>query len=123
MADSCNAFLRVKILQVTKLHDTACDPQLAVNIKEVAKGPAGGKDTQIVQRKGTFYPEWGKCFDSHLQEGRRMQVLVKDRAPGAPAESGETVAELTVLLSSIAEQCRLAGSGVSKMSVSVARIL
>lgn len=105
--ESSDAFLRVKILQVTQLPTYANDPQLAVDIKEAGAG-----------QKKSFFPEWGKCFDSHLTEGRRMHVIVKDKLPGQPVEAAEKVAELTVLLDSIAQQCQLGGSGVSKMSVS-----
>jgi len=28
----------------------------------------------LVQKKKTIYPEWGSCFDSHLKEGRVIQV-------------------------------------------------
>lgn len=43
----------------------------AVSIKEMEQSPHGPK---LVQKKKTFYPDWGKCFDSHLVSGRRMMV-------------------------------------------------
>nr|CAA73557.1 Serine/Threonine protein kinase [Sycon raphanus] len=110
-----DSFLRIKILQATSLRGNASDPHLAVNIKESIRTP-GGKDVQVVQKKDTFHPEWGKCFDSHLNDGRRMQVMVTDIVGDGVMESTQ-LGEVTVLLASIADQCRSQGSGVSKMSL------
>lgn len=47
-------------------------PFCGVNIMEAVHSP--GEGMKLMQKKKTFYPDWNKCFDSHLVQGRRMQV-------------------------------------------------
>lgn len=104
------SFVRVKLLQVTDLRSPTYEPCCAVNVKEAVRQDTG--ETKIVQKKKTFYPEWGKCFDSHVVDGRRLQIVVLDRR--------ETIlGEVAVENQAIADQCKTMGSGVAKMSVSV----
>lgn len=102
-------FVRVKLLQVTELRSPSFEPKCAVNVKEVTRDE--NSQARVVQKKKTFYPEWGKCFDSHVVEGRRLQILVMDR--------GDTIlGEVAVENKAIAEQCARMGACVAKMSVS-----
>ena len=107
------SFIRVKLLQILESKTPTSDPYCAINVKEVLKQDGG--DTKLVQKKKTFNPEWGKCFDSHLLQGRRLQILVMDRGQG-----DAIIGEVSVEVSAIADQCRSTafGSGVAKMAVS-----
>ena len=71
------SFLRVKLIEVQFEDLAVADPFCAVKILEVQKREDG--DTQLQQKKKTFYPQWNRCFDSHLVDGRRMQVIVMDK--------------------------------------------
>ncbi|XP_065179775.1 protein kinase C delta type-like isoform X2 [Sycon ciliatum] len=103
-----SAFVRVKLLQVTELRSPTFEPKCAVNVKEVVQSTES--DARVVQKKKTFYPEWGKCFDSHVIEGRRLQIMVMDR--------GDTIlGEVAVENQAIADQCKLMGACVAKMSL------
>lgn len=55
------------------------DPYCAVNVLESVRTATG--TTQLVQKKKTVYPEWNKCFDSHLYDGRQIQIIVKNKKP------------------------------------------
>ena len=71
------SFLRVKLIEVQFEDLVVADPFCAVKILEVQKREDG--DTQLQQKKKTFHPQWNRCFDSHLVDGRRMQVIVMDK--------------------------------------------
>lgn len=71
-----STFLRVKLLEAKITRNPPSDSFCAVNIKDVQQTPEGMK---FVQKKNTFYPNWGKCFDSHVVSGRRVQVKSIDR--------------------------------------------
>ena len=87
-------FLRVRLLEaVIEQGRKPAEPYCAINIKEL------DDDGAIVQRKKTFYPDWNRCFDSHIVEGRRMQIVVNDK-PETP------MAEVTVELTTLAEECK-----------------
>lgn len=77
------SFLRVKLIEVNfeKGGAMPADPFCAVKILEVQSQSEDGED-QLVQKKKTFYPQWNRCFDSHLVQGRRMQVIVMDKQVG-----------------------------------------
>ncbi|XP_003384983.1 PREDICTED: protein kinase C delta type-like [Amphimedon queenslandica] len=96
-----SAFLRLKLLkaEVAPAPGVArVDTFAAVSIKETEQSPQG---PVLVQKKKTFYPEWGKCFDSHLVTGRRMMVEVMDRA------SPETkIAEMVVETEELSSICK-----------------
>ena len=83
-------------------HTKPNNPFSSVNIKEAIQGEDG--KVRLEQRKKTFYPSWSRCFDSHLKPGRRMQIIVMDRAdvPGADATP---VAEVTVETQHLAREC------------------
>lgn len=96
------AFLRIKLLEVIMDHSKPNDPFCAVNIKEATQGDGG--QLVLQQHKKTFYPEWNRCFDSHLKPGRRMQIFVHDKAD-VPGADIIRVAEVTVETESLAQQC------------------
>ena len=69
-----SAFLRLRLIKAEVAPapgGARVDTFAAVSIKETEQSPQG---PVIVQKKKTFYPDWGKCFDSHLVSGRRMMV-------------------------------------------------
>ena len=110
------AFLRIRVSEAIVDHTKPNDPFCAVNIKEAVKGEDGAFSLQ--QKKKTFYPVWGRCFDSHLKPGRRMQIIVMDRAdiPGADVTP---VAEVTVETEQLAHECMDEEPGVAvKLAVS-----
>jgi len=98
------AFIRLKLLEVLMDHTKPNNPFCAVNIKEAVQDERGG--VQLQQHKKTFYPDWNRCFDSHLKPGRRMQIYVMDRAD-VPGAAVTTVAEVTVETGSLAEHCEV----------------
>ncbi len=83
-------------------HTKPNNPFCAVNIKEAM--PKEDGTLQLHQHKKTFYPDWDRCFDSHLKPGRRMQIFIMDRAD-IPGAAVLTVAEVTVETQSLAEHC------------------
>jgi len=88
------SFLRVRLLEA--IFDDGkkpSEPYCTVNIKEIDERGT------VLQKKKTFYPDWNKCFDSHLLNGRRMQIIVNDK-PETP------LAEVTVELNMLAEECK-----------------
>uniref|UniRef100_A0A8B9QS01 Protein kinase C n=1 Tax=Anas platyrhynchos TaxID=8839 RepID=A0A8B9QS01_ANAPL len=52
-----------------------------------------------VQKKPTMYPPWNSTFDAHINNGRVMHIVVKDK-------SAEMVSETTVELKVLAERCK-----------------
>ena len=103
------SFSRIRLLEaVIKQDKKPAEPYCAINIKELEENGT------VVQKKKTYYPEWNRCFDSHVVEGRRMQIIVSDK-PETP------IAEVTVELNTLAEECRedsVAGNAV-KLAVSI----
>eukprot|EP00118_Oscarella_pearsei_P025095 m.307496 g.307496 ORF g.307496 m.307496 type:complete len:742 (+) comp42357_c0_seq1:68-2293(+) len=95
MATKKKAFARVKILEVKFRPGDRIDPYVAVEIKESVM--ENGK-TKLVQKKPSFYPDWGQCFDSHLAAGRHIRVAVFDRPE-------EFLADTTTPIDSLVEQC------------------
>ena len=77
------SFLRVKLIEANFEEGGAvvADPYCAVKILEVHSQNDDG-ELQLIQKKKTFYPQWNRCFDSHLVQGRRMQVIVMDKQVG-----------------------------------------
>ena len=67
-----SAFLRIRLLecQLDNRRESFC----SVSIKDAVHSP--GEGIKLMQKKKTFYPDWGKCFDSHVLQGRRMQVCL-----------------------------------------------
>lgn len=112
------AFLRIKLLEAILDHTKPVDPVCSVNIKEAVAGPTGA--VTLEQRKKTFHPDWDRCFDSHLKPGRRVQIIVNERADGVL----RPLAEVTVEAEALANECMQeeAASAV-KLGVSVCRTL
>uniref|UniRef100_A0A8C3TD50 Protein kinase C n=1 Tax=Chelydra serpentina TaxID=8475 RepID=A0A8C3TD50_CHESE len=52
-----------------------------------------------VQKKPTMYPPWNSTFDAHINKGRVMHIVVKDK-------SAEMVSETTVELNVLADKCK-----------------
>ncbi|XP_069314740.1 protein kinase C theta type isoform X3 [Eulemur rufifrons] len=52
-----------------------------------------------IQKKPTMYPPWDSTFDAHINKGRVMQIIVKDK-------NVDLISETTVELYSLAERCR-----------------
>lgn len=92
-SEMASCFLRVRLLEAVLEQSKTSELYCAINIKEVNEHGA------IVQKKKTFYPEWNRCFDSHVVEGRRMQIIVNDK-PETP------LAEVTIELNTLAEECK-----------------
>ena len=108
------AFVRIKVLEAIVDHTKPAEPVCAVNVKEAVTGPDGV--LVLEQRKKTFYPDWDRCFDSHLRPGRRMQIIVNDRTNG----SLHPLAEVTVETEALAGECMQEEPGTAvKLAVSL----
>ncbi|KAK6482557.1 protein kinase C theta type-like [Huso huso] len=80
-------------------------PYCAVYMKEAVKTEKG----QIYkQQKPTMYPPWDTTFDAHINEGRIMHIVVKDKTM-------ELHAETTVELNSMAARCMQQNGKVEAM--------
>lgn len=99
------AFLRIKVLEALVDHIKPNDPYCAVNVLEAIANPDGSK--AFKQKKKTFYPDWDRCFDSHLRHGRRMQITVMDRPGDAP------LAEVTVETEALGRECEEEDAGTA----------
>ncbi|XP_064604272.1 protein kinase C delta type-like isoform X2 [Liolophura sinensis] len=99
-------FIRVKLLQVEKGEGMVTapgevfDPYVAVNVKEAINSP--GRGLQLVQKKRTIYPEWNTCFDSHLYDGRVIQMIVMERP-------NKFIADISIGARVLAEKCQNGG--------------
>ncbi|XP_033116575.1 protein kinase C delta type-like [Anneissia japonica] len=95
-------FLRVRLMQVDKgvanvlPEGGIFDPYCAINVKQKEKTASGGY--QLVQKKKTVFPEWNKCFDSHLYEGRVIQIIVMTKP-------NKFLAECSVPIHDLADCC------------------
>lgn len=47
-----------------------------------------------MQRRKTVFPDWNKCFDSHLYDGRVIQVIIKNKPNKYLCEVSMKVQEL-----------------------------
>lgn len=76
-------FIRVKLIDVQQAEEWKknsngkFEPYCAIHIKEAVQTP--GRGVQLVQKKRTVYPEWNKCFDTHLYPGRVISVVVMEK--------------------------------------------
>ena len=113
------AFIRIKLLDAIMDHTKPNNPFCAVNVKEAAAQDETGKII-LQQHKKTFYPDWNRCFDSHLKPGRRIQIYIMDRAD-VPGADVITVAEVTVESENLAEQCE--DDNAVKIAVSASLLL
>ncbi|XP_070557525.1 protein kinase C delta type-like [Ptychodera flava] len=95
-------FIRVKLLQVEpgskKMVDDgeAFNPYCAVNVKEAVESQG---QVQLLQKKKTIYPEWNKCFDAHVYEGRVVQLIVMNRP-------NKMLADVTIGVEVLAEKAK-----------------
>ncbi|KAM7178460.1 protein kinase C theta type isoform 1-T5 [Macrochelys suwanniensis] len=72
------------------------NPYCAVMVKEAEESENG---QVYVQKKPTMYPPWNSTFDAHINKGRVMHIVVKDK-------SAEMVSETTVELNVLADRCK-----------------
>ena len=108
------AFMRIKLLEAIVDHAKPVEPVCSVNVKEAISGTDGA--VTLEQRKKTFYPDWDRCFDSHLKPGRRMQIIVCDRGDGTL----RPLAEVTVETDALASECMQEEPGSAlKLAVSI----
>ena len=81
-------FIRIKLIESTagsevwkelEAEGQTWYPFCGVHIKEAVEVPGHG--LQLVQKKKTIYPDWNRCFDTHLYEGKyfrdRLQILLR----------------------------------------------
>lgn len=69
-------FIRIKLIEAEagpevwkecESQGKTWDPFCGIHIKEAVEVP--GQGLQLVQKKKTIYPDWNRCFDTHLYEG------------------------------------------------------
>lgn len=63
----------------------------------------------LVQKKKTIYPEWNKCFDTHLYEGRVITIVVLQKP------SGKVVADVSIGVQFLVDQCKRDSHGFSSV--------
>ena len=77
-------FIRVKLIEASAGSEVwkelegegkTWDPFVGIHIKEAVEVP--GQGLQLVQKKKTIYPDWNRCFDTHLYQGEELFVVVK----------------------------------------------
>lgn len=99
------SFIRIKLIEV-KLSNSGNlfthEPFAAVSVKEKEFKIDG--TAEYAQKKKTFYPQWGRCFDSHIHDGRRIQIIIMDGPENA-------LLEVTVELLMLADHYRSDMSG------------
>ena len=93
------AFIRIKLLEAIIDHAKPTEPTCSVNVKEAITSDDG--NVTYEQHKKTFFPDWDRCFDSHLKPGRRMQIIVNERVDGVL----RPLAEVTVETEALASEC------------------
>lgn len=112
------AFLRLRLLEAIIDHEKPTEPASSVNVKEAVTGEDGSVTYE--QHKKTFFPDWDRCFDSHLKPGRRMQIIVNDRVDGVL----RPLAEVTVETEALASECMQEEPGSAvKLAVSITIII
>lgn len=113
-------FIRVKLIEVEPALTWVKDPQsfdcyCAVHIKEAVMSASQG--ISLVQKKKTIYPEWNKCFDTHLYEGRVITIVVLQKP------TGKVVADVSIGVQFLVDQCKRDAHGFSSVWVSSYQIL
>jgi hypothetical protein len=103
------SFIRTKLLEVQcgALH--AIEPYAAVRILDSEEGNGQGK---LIQKKQTFYPNWGQCFDSHISKGRQMGIAIHDQA-----QDQLFICEVVTEIESLAEQCRGKPNQITRLTL------
>ena len=109
-------FIRVKLIDVEPAPGWLKDAQpfdsyCAVHIKEAVISPTQG--ISLVQKKKTIYPEWNKCFDTHLYDGRVITIVVLQKP------SGKVIAEVSIGVQFLVDQCKRDSHGFSSVWVSL----
>lgn len=75
-------FIRIKLLEAEagtevwkslEEKGSTWDPYTGVQVKEAVEVP--GQGIQLIQKKKTFYPDWNRCFDTHLNEGILLCII------------------------------------------------
>ena len=70
-------FIRIKLIEATagpnvwkelEAEGKTWDPFTGIHIKEAVEIP--GQGLQLIQKKKTIYPDWNRCFDTHLNPGK-----------------------------------------------------
>uniref|UniRef100_H2XXC7 Phorbol-ester/DAG-type domain-containing protein n=2 Tax=Ciona intestinalis TaxID=7719 RepID=H2XXC7_CIOIN len=103
-------FVRVKVVrcepgETTQQNGSNVDTFVAINVKECVV--QNGVHGTLMQKKKTIYPEWGSCFDSHLKDGRVIQLVLMQKPD-------KLVSECNIGLQMLADKCRnqsIGGSG------------
>ncbi|XP_077972376.1 protein kinase C delta type-like isoform X2 [Styela clava] len=100
-------FVRVKLVKTEPgpnfvQNGEPFDPFVAVNVKECIFQE--GRGSQLVQKKKTIYPEWNSCFDSHLKDGRVIQIVTLQRP-------NKMLAECNIGLQILADKCKKQSMG------------
>lgn len=67
-------------------------------------------------KKKTIYPEWNKCFDTHLYDGRVITIVVLQK-PG-----GKVVADVSIGVQFLVDQCKRDAHGFSSVWVGLSCI-
>ncbi|KAG7477981.1 hypothetical protein MATL_G00075560 [Megalops atlanticus] len=91
-------FLRIAFndYELGALPPLSVPPFCAIKMKESLSTERG---KTLVQHKPTMYPAWKSTFDTHIYEGRVLQVLLMKTAE-------EPLSEVTVGVSVLAERCK-----------------
>ncbi|XP_057296654.1 protein kinase C delta type-like [Hydractinia symbiolongicarpus] len=109
-------FIRIKLIEATagsevwKLLENegkTWDPFCGIHIKEAVEVP--GQGIQLVQKKKTIYPDWNRCFDTHLYDGRMITFVVMNK------EDGKVTGDATVGVEFLAKQCETSIINVSSV--------
>lgn len=104
------SFVRVKLLEVSCGQLQVNTPYAAVSVLDAEEQNGQSK---MVQKKPTFYPDWGQCFDSHVGRKRQLALTIYD-------EPEMFIAEVIVEIESLSEQCRGKPNQITRISVSCA---
>ncbi|CAH3016928.1 unnamed protein product [Porites evermanni] len=105
-------FIRVKLIEVEPAASWSKNPHpfesyCAVHIKEAVMSATQG--ISLVQKKKTIYPEWNKCFDTHLYDGRVITIVVLQKP------SGRVIAEVSIGVQFLVDQCKRDTHGFSSV--------
>ena len=105
------SFVRTKLLEVQCGALRAEEPYPAVRILDTEEAMANGQG-KAVQKKPTFYPNWGQCFDSHVSKGRQMGVAIHDQT-----QNHLFMSEVVTDIESLADQCRGKPNQITRLTV------
>jgi len=109
-------FIRIKLIEASGGSEVwkelegagkTWEPFCGVHIKEAIEVP--GQGIQLVQKKKTIYPDWNRCFDTHLYQGRMITLVVMNKV------DTKVTGDATVGVQFLADQCKASGTGVSSI--------